>query len=141
MALIKYQVLDCKTNTHPKCTGTFKREVKRGKVPTSCTLCKAVVKPVNTSEPTELASTCPCGNTFTFMSGGRGRKREKCDECRDSGVMYRQNSDGGYDAKTLADQQAEERERAEAIGLERAMALIERMKLLHLKTNRTVIHH
>jgi hypothetical protein len=106
---------------------------------------KSVTRVVTNPSPVavgeEKSATCPCGTEFTFIKPARGRSREKCDGCRDAGIMYRQNDSGGFDAKTLQDQAEEERERKEALGHERAANLVKMMHPLLQKRHRTVIVH
>ncbi len=136
-------ITDCLTQVSPDCTKTFQREVKQGRPRINCDACsKAKVKAFKTanSTPVSLDRQCPCGAAFT-VKPGRGRKADKCDACRASGIVYRRDESGTI--KTLTKDQAlrENQERNSAVARERAMLLTLSMQKLHAKTDRKVIVH
>lgn len=131
---------DCKTKVSPDCTGTFTSEPRRGRPFVSCLACR-VVKPAKVpSTATSSERECGCGATFT-VSPGRGRKATKCAACREAGKVYRRDDEGVIQEIRAEQIAAEERERKEAAGKERAMLLTEMMKRLNRKTHRAVIVH
>ncbi len=145
---IVLEIRECKLNLSPKCTKTFQREARRGRPPVSCPECK-IVKDSTKATPRRISNAivlednsrqCGCGKTFQ-VKAGRGRKAEKCDECREQGKTYRRNEDGILEEIRQEQLRREEDERRREAGRERAMLLVERMKPLFNKANRTVIVH
>lgn len=138
---------DCKRKISPHCTGTFTYERKKGRPPVACMPCRSF-KPVRVAttpkkvvvvpdRPTE--GTCGCGNKFGVQATGRIPIR--CEECRASGTVWRTDSDGVLQMIRAEQVAREEQERKDAAGHERAKNLVERMKPLLEKKNRTVITH
>lgn len=149
MAKVTIYVYDCMTKVSPDCTKTFQREPKRGRPPVSCPACRTVAKkaPTKAAKPAEsivapsLDRTCPCGTVYQIKPG-RGRKAEKCEQCREAGTVYRADEDGQLQAiraETLAEEQRELKEQA---GKDRAALLCQMMEpLLKANKERKIIVH
>lgn len=143
---ITYVVTECRDKVSPNCTKTFNREVKRGRPQVNCDACKAdkTVKPTGikiTGLGPVLERLCPCGNKF-MINPGRGRKAQKCDDCRAAGTVYRMDDDGELQAIRAEALAEEQRELREENGRQRAARLVEMMKpLLSDKRERKVIVH
>jgi len=139
MATVTFEIRNCLIKTSSKCTGTFQRQVKRGRPPLGCEACRTVAASpatTKTASPApvktpgvEQTGECPCGNSFVIKPG-RGRKPTKCDECRASGTVYRTDEDGMVQAIQADMLEREARERAEEAGRVRAQNLIEMMRPL-----------
>lgn len=144
---ISYTVEQCRDRVSPQCTGTFHREIKRGRPQVNCEFCKAFKAPTarvaaakKSDEPIDTKRECPCGAEF-HIKLGRGRKASKCDECRANGVVYRADEDGELQAIRAETLAQEQREKDEQAGKERAERLVMMMRPLLLKTDRQVIMH
>jgi hypothetical protein len=143
---VVFEIRDCTVKSSPACTGTFQRELKRGRPPVACIPCRTIAKVVKVSPvsaekvPASLERTCPCGSTFQ-ANPGRGRKATKCVPCREAGTVYRANDDGVLEAiraETIAEEQ---RERAVQAGQDRAERLCQMMQPILAKRNRLVMSH
>jgi len=140
MATVTFEIRECLIKTSSNCTGTFQRQVKRGRPPVGCEACrkspvvstptrKMATTKVESSPAEERTGECPCGNKFV-IKGGRGRKPTKCEDCRTKGTVYRLDADGLIQTIQADMLEREARERAEEAGKQRAMNLIEMMKPL-----------
>jgi hypothetical protein len=139
MAKIVLITDDCTRKTSPNCEGTFTYQRKMGRPPVACKQC---IKPkprktdqAVTERPTE--GKCGCGKTFAVARLGRPATR--CEDCRDIGTVWRTDEDGVLQMIRAAQISREEQDRKDEAGDMRAQNLIERMKLLHEKKNRTII--
>lgn len=147
MARITMVTDTCTRKVSPDCEGTFSYERKPGRPPISCKPCRAakVVQAPKAKATPQVAEvrptkgTCGCGNTFDIQP--RGRISNRCEDCRTSGTVWRTDDDGMVQMIQAAQISREEQERKDALGSERAKNLVERMKLLLEKNNRTVIVH
>lgn len=144
---VTYIETECRDKISKDCTKTFMRKVQRGRPQINCDACKASkTAPAATSNLAKAVENeigkrvCPCGVVFD-ITPGPGRKPSKCDGCRSAGIVYRQNNDGEIETIQAAQLAEEQRERAEAEGRERADRLVEMMRPLLEKRNRTVIAH
>jgi hypothetical protein len=149
MAKIVYSVEECRDKISSDCTGTFNRLVKRGRPQVNCDACKAAKVPastrkLNAANPINVETReriCGCGATFT-VKAGRGRKAEKCDDCRESGKVYRRNDEGALEEIRAETLRREQEEKKEAAGKLRAENLFMMMKpLLKNTRKREVIVH
>jgi hypothetical protein len=145
---MKVEIRECLTKVSPKCTNTFERVAQRGRPPVSCVPCRemkaAPAKPRTTAanpiNPETLERICGCGQTFK-VGTGRGRKAEKCDECRTAGVVYRRNDDGTLEAIRADQIKREEDERKTAAGQQRALLLHLDMQKLFRKRGLVAVGH
>jgi hypothetical protein len=135
----KFVLTDCVTNISPDCTKTFQREIKRGRPRINCDACLAF-KPTAEELAAKLQRTCPCGTSFTIKQG-RGRKADKCDACRNIGVVYRRDDSGNIQTLSKSEAAREYQVTREQAAKERAMLLKMSMDKLVAKTDRVVIHH
>ena len=150
MAKIVYEIRDCLVKQSPACTKTFKRELKRGRPPVACPVCRdfkaakapRVTKPVAQVATVDVNRTCPCGTVFQIDPTTRGRKPSKCDPCREAGTVYRADEDGvmqAIRAEALAEEQRELREQAGRERAERLCALMEPL-LKSTKERKVIVH-
>ncbi len=136
-----FVITDCLTQLSPDCMKTFQREVKRGRPRISCDACFNVKPAVKTNGASaSLDRMCPCGTAFK-VKPGRGRKSDKCDACRASGIVYRRDETGTIQTLTKDQALRENQERNSEAAKERAMLLTLSMQKLAAKTDRKVIVH
>jgi hypothetical protein len=146
MAKIVIERRDCKLKIAQNCKGFFERTPQRGRPPVGCPACMQarivlrIPRQPKTSEPISLDRTCGCGAVFQIKPG-RGGKATKCDACREAGKVYRMDDDGVLQEIQAEVIRREQAERAEQEGKERAQRLVDMMKPLLAKRNRTVIVH
>lgn len=143
MAKITIVTDSCTRRTSPNCEGTFTYERKPGRPPVACKPCRNKLNVEDTPKVRPVEGECRCGKKFEIKS--KGKVPERCTDCREEGTVWRQNESGEVEripgAVRNAEISREEQERKDAAGHARAAALVERMKLLHKKTNREVIVH
>lgn len=121
----------CRDKVSPQCTGTFEKKIQRGRPQVNCVPCKdfklkpktsTKVRAANPINVETMERDCPCGNKFK-VKPGRGRKAEKCEDCRNAGTVYRVDDDGLVQAVKADQVKAEEHARRAAAGRERALLL------------------
>jgi hypothetical protein len=140
--------IECATKVSPNCTGSFTREKRRGRPFVSCEACREVKKVAVTTRTTAAnpinaetqERTCGCGTTFK-VKPGRGRKAEKCDECRAAGTVYRRTDDGMLEAIQADQLKREDNERKREAGETRALLLHMDMQKLFKRRGLSMAGH